>query len=73
MDKKDFLSLLSQQDTIADVAEDLGYILTIRKTTVPDEMRPELEAFLIYSDDSGNFKMWSSENLKNYISESENN
>jgi predicted phosphate transport protein (TIGR00153 family) len=46
MDKKDFLNLLSSQDSIADVAEDVAYILTIRKTTVPDEMRPELERFL---------------------------
>jgi FAD:protein FMN transferase len=33
----------------------------------------EFEAFLIYSDESGNFKTWSSDNLKNYISETENN
>jgi predicted phosphate transport protein (TIGR00153 family) len=46
MDKKDFLSLLSAQDNIADIAEDIGYILTIRKTTVPDELKPELNIFL---------------------------
>lgn len=46
MDKKDFLNLLSTQDSIADIAEDLGYILTIRKTTVPDELRDGLEEFL---------------------------
>lgn len=46
MDKKDFLSLLSSQDAIADIAEDIGYLLTVRKTTVPEEMRPALDAFL---------------------------
>ncbi len=33
------------------------------------EKHPEFEAYLIYSDDSGNFKTWTSENLKKYISE----
>jgi thiamine biosynthesis lipoprotein len=36
-------------------------------------IHPEFEAFLVYSDDSGNFKTWVSEKLKRYISESENN
>ena len=31
-----------------------------------------LEGYLIYSDDSGNFQTWISENLKNNISEAEN-
>lgn len=46
MDKKDFLSILSAQDEIADTAEDLGYILTMRQTTVPDEIKPELNTLL---------------------------
>jgi thiamine biosynthesis lipoprotein len=33
---------------------------------------PEFEAFLVYSDDKGNFKTWMSENLKQFISEPEN-
>ncbi|MCX6327006.1 MAG: FAD:protein FMN transferase [Bacteroidia bacterium] len=35
-------------------------------------IHPEFEAYLIYSDANGNFKTWISENLKKYISESEN-
>jgi len=31
---------------------------------------PGYEAFLIYSDDSGNLQTWTSENLKKYITES---
>jgi thiamine biosynthesis lipoprotein len=30
---------------------------------------PEFEAFLVYSDDQGNFRTWKSENLTKYISE----
>ena len=46
MNKRDFLNLLSLQDSIADTAEDVGVLLTIRKTTVPEEMKPLLEEFL---------------------------
>jgi thiamine biosynthesis lipoprotein len=35
------------------------------------DLHPEFEAYLIYSDDTGNFKTWTSEKLKEYISESE--
>ena len=31
---------------------------------------PEFEGFLVYSDDSGNFRTWMSESLKKNISES---
>lgn len=30
---------------------------------------PEFDAFLVFSDDSGNYKTWTSENLKKFISE----
>jgi len=46
MNKRDFLNLLSLQDSIADTAEDVGVLLTIRRTTVPDEMKQLLEEFL---------------------------
>lgn len=35
-------------------------------------IHPELEAYLVYSDDSGNFKTWISEKLSKIISESGN-
>ncbi|HZL76961.1 MAG TPA: FAD:protein FMN transferase, partial [Bacteroidales bacterium] len=35
-------------------------------------LHPEYEGYLIYSDDSGNFKTWTSEKLKRLISESGN-
>jgi thiamine biosynthesis lipoprotein len=33
---------------------------------------PEYEAFLVYSDDEGNYQTWSTENLKRFISEAGN-
>jgi len=33
-------------------------------------LHPEFEAFLVYSDDTGEFKTWTSEKLKDYIEES---
>jgi len=32
-------------------------------------LHPEFEAYLVYSDDNGNFKTWTTQNLKEYISE----
>jgi FAD:protein FMN transferase len=32
-------------------------------------LHPEYDAFLVYSDDNGNYQTWSSENLKRFISE----
>ncbi len=36
-------------------------------------MHPEFDAFLVFSDDSGNFETWMTENLREYISEPEQN
>jgi thiamine biosynthesis lipoprotein len=37
------------------------------------EKHPEFEAYMVYSDDSGNFKTWTSERLKSELSETDNN
>lgn len=37
------------------------------------DVHPEFEAFMVYSDDNGNFKTWTSEKLKSNLTESENN
>jgi predicted phosphate transport protein (TIGR00153 family) len=42
----DLLSFLKEQDNIADSAEDLAVFLTMRKTDVPDELKPELKDFV---------------------------
>jgi hypothetical protein len=36
-------------------------------------LHPEFEAFMVYSDDKGNFMTWTSEKLKKNLSETENN
>jgi len=42
----DLLSFLKEQDSIADSAEDLAVLLTMRKTTVPEEFKDELSTFV---------------------------
>jgi predicted phosphate transport protein (TIGR00153 family) len=46
VDRRDVLKLISQIDAIADCAEDVGVLLTIRPLTVPDDMKPVLEQFV---------------------------
>jgi len=46
VDRRDVLKLISQIDAIADCAEDVGVLLTIRPLTVPDGMKPVLELFV---------------------------
>lgn len=46
VDRRDVLKLISQIDAIADCAEDVGVLLTIRPLTVPEEMKPVLELFV---------------------------
>jgi cytochrome c2 len=31
-------------------------------------IHPEFEAFMVYSDENGNFKTWTSERLKSFLS-----
>ncbi len=42
----DLLRFLKEQDNIADSAEDLAVLLTLRKTTVPEEMKEDLQDFV---------------------------
>ena len=37
------------------------------------EKHPEFEAYMVYSDENGNFKTWTSEKLKSDLSETEDN
>jgi len=46
VDRRDVLKLISEIDAIADCAEDVGVLLTIRPLTVPDDMRPVLDNFV---------------------------
>jgi len=42
VDRRDFLSLLSAQDDIADAVEDLSIVLRLKNLAVPEELRPGL-------------------------------
>jgi len=44
--RSDILSFLKEQDSIADDAEDVGVLLTLRKTRLPSGLRDDLFAFL---------------------------
>lgn len=46
VDRRDVLKLISQIDAIADCAEDVGVLLTIRPLTVPEGMKPVLNLFV---------------------------
>jgi hypothetical protein len=46
VDRRDVLKLISQIDAIADCAEDVGVLLTIRPLTVPDDMKQILALFV---------------------------
>ncbi len=46
VDRNDLLAVLSAQDGIADMCEDLAVLLTVRTARVPDEFRDELFAYL---------------------------
>ena len=45
VDRGDMLKFLKEQDAIADTAEDIAVLLTIRETPVPAEMHGEILAF----------------------------
>lgn len=46
VDRRDVLKLISEIDAIADCAEDVGVLLTIRPLTVPESMKPILKLFV---------------------------
>ena len=46
VDRRDLLTILDLQDTIADVAEDIGDLLVERTWTVPDDMKEPLTEFI---------------------------
>lgn len=49
VDRRDLLEILDLQDTIADVAEDIGDLLVERAWVVPDDMAGPLKEFVVSS------------------------
>lgn len=46
VDRRDVLKLVSEIDAIADCAEDVGVLLTLRALEVPEELKPLLKSFV---------------------------
>lgn len=46
IDRRDLLQVLSNMDAIADSAEDVGVLLTMRWMTLPEALRPNFDLFL---------------------------
>jgi predicted phosphate transport protein (TIGR00153 family) len=46
IERRDLLHVLSRMDSIADAAEDVGVILTMRWMEMPDQVRPHFNVFL---------------------------
>lgn len=46
VDRGDLLRFLKEQDAIADAAEDLAVILSMRETTGPEALKPKLREFM---------------------------
>lgn len=46
VDRRDMLRLISEIDAIADAAEDIGVLLTLRPLTVPEDMQTPIQLFV---------------------------
>ena len=62
-------TILADDCTTADGLATAAMVIGKERTIKLLGIHPEIEAYLIYSDESGNFKTWMSENLKDKISE----
>lgn len=66
-------SVIADECAMADGLATAFMVMGKDKTIEFLGIHPEFEVFLVYSDEKGNFKTWTSEKLKSNISESENN
>jgi thiamine biosynthesis lipoprotein len=62
-------TIVADDCAMADGIATASMVIGKDKTIKFLEIHPEIEAYLIYSDESGNFKTWMSENLKDKITE----
>jgi FAD:protein FMN transferase len=66
-------TIIADDCAMADGIATACMVLGKDKTIEFLNIHPEFMAYLVYSDDTGNFKTWTSEKLKNELSETENN
>lgn len=62
-------TILADSCSTADGVATACMVMGLKNTISFLEMHPEFDAFLVYSDENGNFMTWTSEELKKYISE----
>jgi len=67
------ISIIADECAMADGVATGCLVMGKEKTIDFLGLHPEFEAFMVYSDDKGNFKTWTSEKLKKSLSETENN
>ena len=67
------VTIIADECAMADGIATACMVMGKEKTIQFLGIHPEFEAYLVYSDDSGNFKTWTSEKLKKDLSETENN
>lgn len=67
------ISIIADECVLADGIATACMVMGKEKTIEFLGKHPELEAYLVYSDDEGNFKTWASEKLKNDISDTDIN
>jgi thiamine biosynthesis lipoprotein len=66
-------SVIADDCTMADGLATAFMVMGKDKTIEFLRVHPEIEAFLVYSDETGNFKTWASEKIKGDLSETESN
>ena len=64
-------TILADECAVADGIATASMVMGKDKTIEFLDLHPEYDGYLIYSDESGNFKTWMSEKLKGFISEEE--
>jgi FAD:protein FMN transferase len=67
------VSIIASDCAMADGIATACMVMGKERTIEFLRIHPEFEAYLVYSDDNGNFKTWTSEKLKKDLSETENN
>jgi len=65
-------TIIADECAIADGIATACMVMGKDKTIEFLGFHPEFDAFLVYSDDNGNYRTWMTENLKQFISETEN-
>jgi len=67
------ISIIADECAMADGVATGCLVMGKEKAMEFLDIHPEFEAFMVYSDDGGNFKTWTSDKLKSDLTETENN